>query len=260
MKTRTRCRLLLGLGLCAGLASNALAWGAEAHCLIAELAERRLSPFAKSEADRLLSLEPGASIVSVAAWADGIRRPATAPMHYVNMPEDDCSYVRQRDCPDGRCVVEAIAEQVAVLKSSAPDAQRLTALKFVIHLVGDIHQPLHAGLARDKGANLFQVRAFGRGTNLHAVWDSELIRRRPGGPSQLLKDMAAVDNRSGSVTLDPARWASESCQAGRAAGFYPEGRIVDEAYSGRWDGTLLSRLSLASTRLAETLNSALRPR
>lgn len=234
----------------------ALAWGADGHRLVAELAEAQLSAAAKAEAGRLLSQEPGATLASVSTWADEVRRPATAPWHYVNLPESECTYRRERDCPDGRCVVEAIAAQLAILKSSAADAERLVALKWVIHLVGDIHQPLHVGLASDKGGNLFQVRTSGRGSNLHAVWDGELIRRRAGGLSRLLQDAAAV-SPNGVRTTDPSQWANESCTVRSAAGFYPDGRVAGPAYAEQWDGALVAQLALAGRRLAEVLNGAL---
>lgn len=161
------------------------------------------------------------------------------------------------NCKNGNCVVEAINEHVAVLKSKASDAQRLVALKYVIHLVGDIHQPLHVGLAADKGGNLFQVRAFGRGTNLHAVWDSELIRRRAGGLTQLREDVSAIGLSSRSRPLDPPAWARSSCTVSRSPGFYPLDRTIDAAYQTRWDSVLLTHLTLAGQHLAEMLNEAL---
>lgn len=230
-----------------------LAWSADGHRLIAELAQAQLSPAARQQVDQLLSLEPGATMVSVSTWADERRSPATSRLHFVNMPEGECTYSQQRDCSDRRCVVEAINTKVAILKSDAPDAERLAALKWVIHLVGDIHQPLHVGLANDKGGNLFQLRAFGRGSNLHAVWDGELIRRRAGGLSRLLQD-AIHAQQAASVPADPAAWASGSCKKRVEAGFYPPGRAVEAAYAAKWDATLVTELRLAGRRLAETLN------
>lgn len=237
--------------------SEAFAWGADAHRLIAELAERQLTPEAKLEASRLLDHEPGATIVSVSTWADQSRRPASAALHYVNIADAGCIYTRELDCKDDRCVVEAIAEQVGILKSTAPDRVRLIALKYIIHFVGDIHQPLHAGSASDKGGNQFQVRAFGRGTNLHAVWDSELLRQRPGGHSRLLQD-ASTPIRPQAHPAEPSRWAAESCAIHRDPQFYPSRRTVDAGYATHWDGILVSRLALAGERLAQTLNEALR--
>lgn len=161
--------------------STAHAWGAEGHRLIADLADVQLTAVARAEVARLLAAEPGATMASVSTWADEIRSRETASWHYVNPPRGSCSYDRVRDCEDGHCAVDALDKQIAVLKSKSADGERLRALKWVIHLVGDIHQPLHAGFKVDKGGNLYQVQAYGRGTNLHALWDGILIRKRPGG-------------------------------------------------------------------------------
>lgn len=249
---------LVAAVLALSLSPPVLAWGVEGHRLVAELAQQQLTPAAAAEVDRLLLAEPGATLVSVSTWADEQRSRGTAPLHYVNLPEGDCQYSRSRDCPDGRCVVEGINAQIAVLKSTAPDARRLEALKWVVHLVADLHQPLHVGLAADKGGNLYQVRAFGRGSNLHAIWDTELIRRRSGGLRGLLGVLATptVDASPG----DPARWANESCEIRRSAGFYPDDRAVGDPYAERWEATLASRLGKAGRRLADLLNGALAPR
>ena len=72
--------------------------------------------------------------------------------------------------------MEAIDRQAEVLKSNAPSEKRLNALKYLVHLVGDVYQPLHAGYLDDKGGNTYQLQAFMRGSNLHAFWDSGLIK------------------------------------------------------------------------------------
>jgi hypothetical protein len=115
-------------------------------------------------------------MASLSTWADEPKNRATASWHYVNFPKGTCVYEAERDCPEGQCAVEAIDRQRAVLGSSAPDEKRLEALKYVVHLVGDLHQPLHAGYAEDKGGNQYQLQAFMQGSNLHALWDSGLIR------------------------------------------------------------------------------------
>lgn len=255
--TQTEMRLFTHLVLLSGLMAplNVLAWGAEGHRLIAELAASRLTPEAASEVQRLLDLD-GETLVTASTWADQRRSGATAPLHYLNLPEGECTYSRKRDCPDGRCVVEAIAANAWVLKSAAPDAERLVALKYLIHFVGDVHQPLHAGTARDKGGNLHQVRAFGRGSNLHAVWDGGLIQHRAGGPAQLLTDAAAFAYRF-DPAVGPANWAVESCEVRQRDGFYPHDRRIGVEYASEWDGELVKRLALAAGRLAWMLNDAL---
>jgi len=153
-----------------------MAWGSEGHQVIALIAQSQLTPKARGEVDRLLKLEPGATLDSVSTWADEHRNPSTAPWHYVNFPRETCVYEQARDCPDGKCVVGAIERQSKILAFATTDEERLAALKFLVHFVGDVHQPLHAGYLDDKGGNTYQLQAFMRGTNLHALWDTVIIR------------------------------------------------------------------------------------
>lgn len=237
--------------------STANAWGAEGHRLIADLADRQLTSAARSEVARLLAAEPGATMASVSTWADEVRSRDTASWHYVNPPPGECSYDRGRDCEDGQCAVEALNRQVAVLQSKALDGERLTALKWVIHLIGDVHQPLHAGFKGDKGGNVYQVQAFGRGTNLHSLWDGVLIRNRPGG-LDALRASATISGVATPLPPQSAAWAIESCKVVLSSGFYPEGRFIDQSYVERWDPVLVARLKTAAQRLAATLNDSLR--
>lgn len=160
------------LALILAWAGPAGAWGNEGHQIVALIADRHLTPVAKRKVQQLLALEPGATLASISTWADEHRSPATAAWHYVNLPKGNCRYDPARDCPDGRCVVAAIERQVAIYRSNANPEEQLKALKYIVHLVADVHQPLHAGYADDKGGNTYQLQAFGRGTNLHALWDT----------------------------------------------------------------------------------------
>ena len=91
---------------------NAHAWGSEAHRLIAEVAETQLTAAAKAEVSRLLALEPGSTLASISTWADEHRSPATAALHYVNLPRDGrCRYEPEQSCVKGACVVGAIERQ-----------------------------------------------------------------------------------------------------------------------------------------------------
>lgn len=103
----------------------------------------------------------------------------SAGWHYVNIAEDNCHYEAPKHCRNGNCIVEALKAQSAILGDrSLTDGERLQALKFVVHLVGDIHQPMHAGYAHDKGGNDFQLQFGNRGTNLHSLWDSGMLNTR----------------------------------------------------------------------------------
>jgi hypothetical protein len=153
------------------------------------------------------------------------------------------------------CVVGAIAHQAEVLASKAPDEERLKALKYVVHFVADVRQPLHAGFADDRGGNQYQVQAFGRGTNRHALWDSALIQQRPGGEAGLraaVQAEIASANPSGTA----GAWAAESCRLVSRPGFYPDGNKIEAGYAEQWTRTLAQRLATASRRLARELNEA----
>lgn len=240
------------------------AWGGQGHQVVANLAQAQLSVKAKRAVERLLALEPGETLASISTWADEHRSPATAAWHYVNFPKNSCSYSAERDCPDGQCVVAAIDRQRDILASTATDEVRLRALKYLVHLVADVHQPLHAGYGEDRGGNSYQLQAFMRGTNLHAFWDSGLIRA-------LDQDTEVMTARLALSTASPARRqeleraggtfnatqaAEESCRIVGQPGFYP-GRLVDQAYIQRFTPIMEQRLQLAGARLAGLINLAL---
>src|SRR5690606_17278990 len=152
------------------------------HRLVARLAEYQLTGEARTEVHRLLAVERHRGLADIATWADELREHdpdlgrRSAKWHYVNIGEHDCRYEAQLACRNGDCIVEAIRAQTAILADRArPDAERLQALKFVVHFVGDVHQPMHAGYARDRGGNTIQINYRDRGSNLHALWDSTLL-------------------------------------------------------------------------------------
>lgn len=251
-------RWLLVFPLSFMLAGSGWAWGGVAHRLIAELALSRLTPTAQAELSQLLALEPGATLESIATWADEVRAPSTAAWHYVNLPRNsECRYEAMRDCPDGRCVVGAIERQAAVLASSAPAEDRLKALKYLVHLVGDLHQPLHVGYADDRGGNLFQVRLGSRGSNLHAVWDVALVERWPGGVDALREALFRAAMVPVDTQFEAARWAEASCRVMTAPGFYPDNHFLPADYAQRHLPVLLEQLAAAGLRLAAVLNQSL---
>ena len=246
-------RLLLLLISCA-LSPQALAWGAQGHTVVAAIAWQGLQPKARQEVARLLALEPGQTLESVATWADEHRSAATGVWHYVNFPRGSCSYEPLRDCPDGKCVVAAIARQQAVFASHASDGERLKALKYLVHLVADVHQPLHAGYADDRGGNQFQLRAFMRGSNLHALWDSGLLRQMELDNTALVAVLQSIPLAAEGKNLNVVHMAQESCRVVALAGFYPQGEL-SEAYVQRFAPVVQQRLALAGARLAAMLNA-----
>ncbi len=236
---------------------EAKAWGREAHQLIAEVAETQLTSAARAEVDHLLALEPGSTLASISTWPDEHRSPATAALHYVNLPRDGrCRYEAEQSCVKGACVVGAIERQEAMLASNAPDVERLKALKYVVHFVADVHQPLHAGFADDRGGNKYQLQAFGRGTNLHAVWDVGLVEHWP--VERVRCGRRSVPSKSAvDASFAPGKWAEESCRVVSTDGFYPPGHKLSGAYAQQWDSTVVRSMAAAARRLAAVLNQSL---
>ena len=243
------------------LAPAAQAWSEFGHRLVGELAWRQLSPGARAQVDELLRGEAEPTLAGVAAWPDTIRElpgyEHTGPFHYVRINDPACVFERARDCRDESCVVGAIERYRAVLADrSRPRAERAEALKFVVHFVGDVHQPLHAGHRADKGGNDFQINLGGEGTNLHSVWDYHVLRSANldfDGWVAKLATPPAVPMRS-----SPAQWAEASCRATNEADFYPRrpGKL-SPGYLQAHRALAERRLREAAAELAAVLETAL---
>lgn len=244
-------------------AGEIMRWGGLGHRVIARVAASRLSPGARREVRRLLGNE---SLAKVSTWADEVRRdrPATAPWHYVNIPIHDSTYRPERVCREG-CVIEALERQIAVLSDrSQPRATRAEALKWVVHLMGDMHQPMHVGDRGDRGGNDTRITWDTLPGNLHGLWDTGLLLATGFDENALVTmlerrlrqrgDLAALT--SGSVQ----DWAMESHAASRDVvyGFLPASLDLDRSYLVQVRPALEDRLLRASARLVAVLERALR--
>lgn len=263
-------------------AAPAAAWSKLGHRLVGELAQRHLEPATAAEVRELLAGETDPTLAGVAYWADALRNDdpehfrATSRWHYINAKGGGCDFDLARDCADGGCVVSAIEAQRAILADrSRPREARRDALKFLVHFVGDIHQPMHAGDRPDAGGNRFQVslrtdlepEAYARdkyvggvmGTNLHSVWDYYIL-----GEQRL--DLQAYAERldalpwppaPGTALSSPMAWAGESCRLIGARGIYPESHKMDRSYIDRWRPLAEQRIRQAAWRLATLVEQAL---
>lgn len=235
------------------------------------VAESRLTPAASAAVQSLIG---PSRLRDIATWADQIKgaRPETKPWHYVNIPLDRADYDPARDCarPRGGCVVAAIERfQRALANADRPRAKRTEALKFVTHLVADLHQPLHCADNRDGGGNDVPVVFFGqalnssgrRPWNLHAVWDSGLIERRGLTPSEYARrlirqvDRGSVSRMERGTVVD---WVVESHRAAVETAYrLPPDRALGEDYAGRSLPVVDEMLAKAGVRLAKILNETL---
>lgn len=154
---------------------TAWGYGPTGHRVVARIAEKHLSPEAKAGVESILGKE---SLVDVSVWADFIKSDPNwkhaNPWHYINFP-DGSDYASSKKNPEGDAYVKT-KEFIEVLRDGdATREEKAIALKFIVHLVGDLHQPLHVGREKDRGGNDVDAEWFGHDTNAHRIWDSELI-------------------------------------------------------------------------------------
>ena len=258
------------------LGDPALAWGPEGHSIVAEIAQQRLTPQVALAVQGLLG---GRSLASIASWADDIRdqRPDTSNWHFVDIPLDVSQYDASRDCKasaDGDCAVAELTRLKTDLRCAGSAAGRLDALKFAVHFVGDIHQPLHA-VGDQRGGNGIPVVVFLKGlacsqacktpllSNFHAAWDSDLIHAVVFNwgtyvdrlESGWLKTPAA--QKPGIDGGMPADWAVETHAAAQTVwNLLPANHVVDDAYFQNVLPVLDRQLGVAGLRLAKLLTDA----
>jgi hypothetical protein len=214
-------------------------------------------------------LGPGRTIVSIASWADQIRnsRPETGNWHFVDIPIGKTHLDMTRDCAKGDCVVAKIAELRGVVRDPAtPPERRREALMFLIHFVGDMHEPLHSSDNDDKGGNTVKVMFHDRQTNLHSLWDSGLLNRMPP-EDQLFPELSAAAARNAHKwrkgTVE--QWAEQSHKVACKVtyGLLPKNPagtpiVLGPDYETTADAAIMEQLAKAGVRLAAVLNQTLR--
>jgi hypothetical protein len=224
---------------------SAQAWGCKGHETVALIAEAHLTPDARAMAVKILADGPISPALSryckepnldafadSSNWADDERQvqPDTAPWHFINLPRGAPKNAMNEYCPPATgCITSALAAQIAILRDRTASAQaRADALRFVIHFVGDIHQPLHDTNNNDRGGNCVPVTFFGKAPretnptaesyspNLHGVWDVNIIEQLSNNetPQQLADELNAKFHARElawqSETPNFSKWAWES--------------------------------------------------
>jgi hypothetical protein len=260
--------------------SNAFAWGQDGHSIVAEIAQRRLSPDAATAVEKLLG--KGHSLASVGSWADDVRadRPNTYNWHFVDIPIGSNEYRPERDCKDdsdkGDCVVSELVRLKNDLRCTAED-RKAEALKFAVHFIADVHQPLHTVLEGRGGNDVRVVMAMaGRKhcsgspctivpveMNLHAVWDTGLINQTAwswGSYVDMLENGWLRSDEAKKTDADggtPSEWALETHQAAQTVwNLVPTDKKLDDNYYTQVAPILDRQLGIAGLRLARFLNEA----
>ena len=283
MSARPITATVLATALAAGMSTVGVdTWGPQGHRLVALIATARLTPTARNNVRWLLEPE---TLADVSSWADRYWEGnyQTYYWHFLNIPPEATSYDRDRDCPRQPrlpenadadrwrdCAVDRIDYNAARLADRMLDrADRAVALKFLVHLVGDLHQPFHA-LGVERGGNGILVSVFGSDNcsqdaarvvrcNLHGAWDSSLIAHRRLDDRRYLE---LINDEIKRRRLDqrplgtPAEWAMESQRLARTA-LLPQHGAIDDGYYRKALPVIDQRLALAGVRLAVLLNDSL---
>ena len=239
-------------------APQASAWGPTGHRAVGRVAERHLSPAAARAVKDLLAPE---QLAYVTTWSDEIRSEPewskADPWHYTTVPDGQTIDAATKN-PAGD-VLEAIARFEKVLGDrTAPRVERVRALKWLAHLIGDLHQPMHVGRGDDRGGNDTVVLWFGEPSNLHSVWDGKLIENSELSFTELaeLVDHPTPDELRLWQSTRPADWARESQELRAAAYAIGDRRLSWKYVHDQWP-VVERRILQAGVRLAATLERLL---
>ncbi len=238
------------------------AYGPAGHAIAGDAAEPLLCDTAR---ERVEALADGASLAEIGRWADTIRSDPryeeSAPWHYMNIA-DDGEIASYRPPPEGDVLWAIEHFRARLADRDLSSAERLEALRFLVHFVADIHQPLHVGREADRGGNTIDVVLDGERMNLHGFWDTDALglgrRGVEGYVERLAPLVRRLDAELGPGT--PEDWADESLDL-RAwiYSFDPDATALAADYVRRAEVLSRMRLAQAARRLAATLNGIFCP-
>jgi hypothetical protein len=285
-------RIVIGLitfMLCAP--SLSLGWGAGGHMMVASIAFKRLNPRAKAQVKELLArpINPAAvtakskDFVNASHWADDLRPFAEfdsfKPLHFIDKPFSIDGTALPAGVPEPDNIVKALEDNVEILKTSTDKDAQAQALRFIIHFVGDIHQPLHSATRissanpdGDRGGNLVSIKVGGKKTNLHSYWDSGIGRFPKTGPNFAPPPLSQIGpSAATAMAANPATdpklklneplnfsgWAEESFALAKSTAYkgMKNGVTPSAAYNTKARKFARQRVAWGGYRLAALLNS-----
>jgi hypothetical protein len=246
------------------LPAPAFAWGKTGHRVVASIADAQLSGLARAHVKQILG--QAESLDEAANWPDEMRsnpspfwQKTSTPWHYVTL-----NGIVYDHAPSEGDALEALNKYSATLRDpSASLADKQLALRFVVHIVGDLHQPLHVGKCCDRGGNDIKVKWFGRDLNLHSVWDSALVDEQQLSFTEMTAKLQRHTSNADVIAwwdINPRDWMSESAQIRET--IYPRPtndpkKVPELSYSYVYQNTPIMerRLKQAGVRLAAYLNA-----
>jgi hypothetical protein len=239
------------------LSSSGHAWGPLGHEVPAEIAERWLSDMSRV---MLADLVPEESLAGISTWADRKRsdpdpywQKTAKPYHYVTVP-DGKTYSEEMAPNKGDAVTALYRFRKILTDPNSSHQSKQLALRFSVHIVGDLHQPLHVGNGKDLGGNKVKVEHLGKSSNLHRVWDSGLIYGRGWSREQWIEHLGQVSRAQKSrwSTPVPEQWIAEGAALRELV--YSHEKVISSEYSENAAPVLDERLRQSAVRVAAYVN------
>ena len=248
--------------------TDAFAWGAKGHDVVAAIAEQHLTPKTKRKINKLLD---GRSIVYYSSWMDNIQNSPywengynkTKTWHYANVDKGH-TYETMTKNPDGDVVtaLEFLTKELTENYDNLTDSMRVDYVKMIVHLVGDLHCPMHAGRLSDRGGNNVRVKWFGQRSSLHSVWDSKIVESaRRWGYKEWTEHLDRADRKFRKSVMRGTyqEWFKETVNGAASIYEYVEalGEEPNLSYQFVYDFSPLleDRLMIGGYRLAYVLNT-----
>ena len=263
MNTRILKKIFIAVFFIFGIA-EASAWGVTGHRVVAEIAENHLTNRAKRKLKKLIGKQ---KLAYWANWPDNVRNSPewknTSTWHYVNIPPQETKeqFIEQLKNNNKPNIYTAIQNVKGIIvDKNTPDADREIYLRFLVHFLGDMMQPMHTGREEDLGGNLIKIQFFKKDTNLHSLWDSGLIDNTKYSYTEYARvlDVKSKEeiNQIQSGSLED--WLYESHQAANQlyASVKP-GENNSYDYQQQYNALLERQLLHAGLRLAKILNEVL---
>jgi hypothetical protein len=274
--------LLILLVVCFAVSRQAMAWGAQGHRVVATIAERRLEHTAPAALERAREYlrannndreckpcDDPKTLAAVANDADDFRQIelalVTRDWHFVNIEITNPTYDQNRDCPNGDCVVRRIDRMIEILNDRGRNnCDRESALIYLIHFMGDMHQPFHTGFGRlpdgapDLGGNRVRLTFDGRETNLHSIWDSGIIEKQGRTDNQwvtrLMTDVLAGRDPATLAAGTTTDWLNQSHEL--AIQYHTTKKPFDDDYVKDALAVIEERMLRAGLRLARLIEES----
>jgi len=261
MISATRASLVLLLLLAAG--GPAMAWSRDAHRMACAIALDVASPSARAAAFEILDIGKSEEFLELCTWAERLKtsQPETVAWHQMLLPRDATGLDLGRDCPPPNgCVVTRVIQETSILKSGAPKEEKATALRLLMHLIADLHQPLNFGFTQDEGGRKIPAIFLGRETTVYDIWETLLFESDRIAPGNTLETLWLAHEVQ--THPEPLDWARESFFIMRTppTGYVgnPGHLTFDETYVRQNRPIAMGQLEKAGVRLGLTLNQALR--